>query len=59
MALESFYAAFQLIFNVSFGIFLVIVSRTCNSKEMDIGRAVIAGKVLEGEGFCILCSLTL
>jgi len=43
MALESFFASFQLIIKVSFGIYLVIVSKT-NSKEMDIGRAVIAEK---------------
>ena len=51
MALESFFASFQLIFNVSFGIYLVIVSKTVILKKWTLGELSLPEKILEGEGF--------
>ena len=54
MALKSFFAFFQLIFNFSFGIYLVIVSKTVILKKWTLGELSLPEKFLEGEGLHLL-----
>jgi len=61
MALKSFFASFQLIFNFSFGIYLVIVCKTVILILMKwtLGELSLPEKFLKGEGLYPFCSLTL